>query len=186
PIYGKSQGFLRTPETLRRIGRGMEHKRPQDRARAGTEVPLPPERAFVVQLRPQADPAEELFVGRVEHIASGEFVRFGSAAELLAFMANVGRATPRQRPGTLARFHRSREVAPAPPSRELARLPVRRPWSSAPSRSAFVRGNGVCCLERRMDHRRRTQGVSLYGPSGDPQQALARPSTLERAVQGTP
>jgi hypothetical protein len=31
----------------------------------------------------------------VEHIASGEFVRFGSAAELLAFMDNVGRATPR-------------------------------------------------------------------------------------------
>ena len=51
--------------------------------------------AFVVQLRPQADPGEELFVGRVEHIASGEFVRFESAAQLLAFMANVDRATPR-------------------------------------------------------------------------------------------
>jgi hypothetical protein len=77
------------------MGLGMEHKQPRDRARAGTEVPLPPELAFVVQLRPQADPGGEIFVGRVEHIASGEFVRFGSAAELLAFMANVGRATPR-------------------------------------------------------------------------------------------
>jgi hypothetical protein len=73
----------------------MERKQQQDRSLAGTEVPLPPERAFVVQLRPQADPEGEIFVGRVEHIASGEFVRFGSAAELLAFMANVGRATPR-------------------------------------------------------------------------------------------
>ena len=73
----------------------MKHKQPEDRAPAETEVPLPPERAFVVQLRAQADPGGELFVGRVEHIASGEFVRFGSAAELLAFMANVGRATPR-------------------------------------------------------------------------------------------
>jgi hypothetical protein len=95
PIYGKSQGFLRTREKLRRIGPGMERKQPQHRALAGTEVPLPPERAFVVQLRPQANPGEEIFVGRVEHIASGEFVRFGSAAELLAFMANEGRAMPR-------------------------------------------------------------------------------------------
>ena len=73
----------------------MKHEQPPGRARAGTEVPLPPERAFVVQLRPQADPGGEFFVGRVEHIASGEFVRFESAAELLAFMANVSRATPR-------------------------------------------------------------------------------------------
>jgi len=70
----------------------MEDKQIQDRS---TEVPLPPDRTFVVQLRPQADPGAELFVGRVEHIASGEFVRFGSAAELLAFMARVGRSTHR-------------------------------------------------------------------------------------------
>ena len=72
----------------------MERK-PQDRARAGTEVSLPPERAFVVQLGLRVDPEGELFVGRIEHIASGEFVRFGSAAELLAFIGNVARATPR-------------------------------------------------------------------------------------------
>ena len=72
----------------------MEHKQ-ADRVRAGTELPFPPERAFVVQLRPQADPGGEFFVGRVEHIASGEFVRFGSAAELLAFISNVARVTPR-------------------------------------------------------------------------------------------
>ena len=72
----------------------MERKQPQDRARAGTERPLPPERAFVVQLRLR-DPEGELFVGRVEHVASGEFVRFGSAAELLAFIADMACATPR-------------------------------------------------------------------------------------------
>jgi hypothetical protein len=55
------------------------------------EVPLPPERAFVVQLRLQSDPGEELFVGRVEHLASGEFVRFRSAAELLAFHGESNR-----------------------------------------------------------------------------------------------
>jgi hypothetical protein len=60
-----------------------------------TEVPLPPERAFVVQRRLQGDPGGELFAGRVEHIASGEFVRFGSAAELLAFIAKVASRTDR-------------------------------------------------------------------------------------------
>lgn len=69
----------------------MDRTPPQDRAPAATAVPLPPERAFVVQLAVQAAPEGELFVGRIEHIASGEFVRFGSAAELLAFIANVTR-----------------------------------------------------------------------------------------------
>jgi hypothetical protein len=73
----------------------MEDERPKGRALAVTEVPLPPERAFVVQLRLQADPGGELFVGRVEHIASGEFARFGSAAELIAFIAQVAGSTHR-------------------------------------------------------------------------------------------
>lgn len=72
----------------------MGDKQPQGRAPAPTELPLPPERAFVVQLRLQADPGE-LFVGRVEHIASGEFVRFGSATDLLAFMAKVASSPDR-------------------------------------------------------------------------------------------
>jgi hypothetical protein len=57
---------------------------------AATDVPLPPERAFVVQLRPRTDPSGEVFVGRVEHIASGTFARFASAAELTAFIARIG------------------------------------------------------------------------------------------------
>lgn len=54
-----------------------------------TEAPLPQERAFVVQLRDQPDPAGELFVGRVEHMTSGRAVRFTCAADLMAFITKV-------------------------------------------------------------------------------------------------
>lgn len=67
----------------------MEDERSRRRSVAATEVPLPPERAFVVQLRPLADPDGEVFVGRIEHIASGTVVRFGSAEELTAFIARI-------------------------------------------------------------------------------------------------
>ena len=59
------------------------------RAREATEPPLPPERAFVVQLRAPADPDGELFIGRVEHIPSGAVARFRSAAELIALLAKM-------------------------------------------------------------------------------------------------
>ena len=62
---------------------------------AATDVPLPPERAFVVQLRAQPDAAADFFVGRAEHITSGAAARFTCAAELLAFNANVGTARER-------------------------------------------------------------------------------------------
>ena len=57
-------------------------------------APLPAERAFVVQLRAQLDPAGNLIVGRVEHLASGSEARFTSAAELVAFITEV--LAPRQ------------------------------------------------------------------------------------------
>jgi hypothetical protein len=53
------------------------------------EAPLPAERAFVVQLRPQAEPRGNLFVGRVEHIASGAAARFSSVESLIAFITQV-------------------------------------------------------------------------------------------------
>jgi hypothetical protein len=59
------------------------------RALEATEAPLPAERAFVVQLRAQAAPGADLFVGRAEHIASGTAVRFGCAEDLMAFIAKV-------------------------------------------------------------------------------------------------
>lgn len=51
---------------------------------------LQPDLAFVVQLRrgPVADP--ESLQGRVEHVVSGEVVRFGSTAELIEFLARCG------------------------------------------------------------------------------------------------
>jgi hypothetical protein len=67
----------------------MEKKPTQGRAQDASEAPLPAERAFVVQLRPQADPGGELFVGRAEHIASGTAARFASADGLIAFITKV-------------------------------------------------------------------------------------------------
>lgn len=56
-----------------------------DRAAA----PLPAERAFVVQFRAAANPRKDLFVGRAEHIASGDATSFGSVEELTAFIEKV-------------------------------------------------------------------------------------------------
>jgi hypothetical protein len=67
----------------------VEKKPAEDRVGDATQAPLPAERAFVVQLRAQTDPGAELFVGRVEHIASGDAARFNSAQYLLAFIAKV-------------------------------------------------------------------------------------------------
>ena len=50
---------------------------------------LPSNRAFVVQFRAQpADPALS-WEGRVEHLSSGQVLRFHSPEELLAFLAHV-------------------------------------------------------------------------------------------------
>ena len=65
-------------------------------ARRTTEVSLPPERAFVVQLRAPADGRGDVFEGRAEHIASGAAVRFASVAELIAFVTQV--LKPSQQP----------------------------------------------------------------------------------------
>ena len=67
----------------------MEGEGGQRPAIEPTEAPLPAERAFVVQLRAQADPRGNLFTGRVEHMASGTAVRFDSAEDLLAFITRV-------------------------------------------------------------------------------------------------
>jgi hypothetical protein len=66
----------------------MEDERTRSRSVETTDVPLPPERAFVVQLRPY-DRAGGLFVGRIEHMASGAALRFGSADELMAFIERI-------------------------------------------------------------------------------------------------
>ena len=56
-----------------------------DRSRAGGV--LPPDRAFVLQLRAEAVGEERArLAGRVEHVASGRTARFESLPELVAFI----------------------------------------------------------------------------------------------------
>ena len=65
-------------------------KKPAERDVPGaSDAPLPAERAFVVQFRAQPDPTGDVLVGRAEHVASGDAARFGSAAELIEFIAKV-------------------------------------------------------------------------------------------------
>jgi hypothetical protein len=53
------------------------------------ESPLLPHRAFVVQLRERVDVARGQWMGRVEHVTSGQATHFQSLEELLAFIARV-------------------------------------------------------------------------------------------------
>ncbi len=55
-----------------------------------SQAPLPAELAFVVQLRRAPAASGEPLIGRVEHIASGETLRFDSAAALITFISKVG------------------------------------------------------------------------------------------------
>ena len=50
---------------------------------------LPSNRVFVVQFRIQSPGAPAGYDGRVEHLVSGQVVRFHSLEELLAFMTRV-------------------------------------------------------------------------------------------------
>jgi hypothetical protein len=56
---------------------------------SANESPLSPHRAFVVQLRENADVERDQWVGRVEHVTSGQTTRFQSSEQLLAFVARV-------------------------------------------------------------------------------------------------
>ncbi len=51
--------------------------------------PLSPYRAFVVQFRAETEVEAGRFVGRAEHVVSGEVTHFFTLEELLAFMARV-------------------------------------------------------------------------------------------------
>ena len=45
--------------------------------------------AFVLQLGPGSDPAAGCLEGRLEHVASTRWARFGSTAELMAALAEM-------------------------------------------------------------------------------------------------
>lgn len=63
-------------------------------AAARGRVVLPANRAFVVQLRWDADLAEGACAGRIEHVVSGAAASFRSLGELIAFViANAPRPT---------------------------------------------------------------------------------------------
>jgi hypothetical protein len=68
-------------------------------------TPLPAKRAFVVQLRADADPGTGAISGRVEHVSSGSAALFDSVAELIAWMHAViaGGASIGSSPGTEVR-----------------------------------------------------------------------------------
>jgi hypothetical protein len=52
-------------------------------------LPLPANRAFVVQFRAQPQGAPFRWEGRAEHLTSGQTARFASQDELWAFMTRV-------------------------------------------------------------------------------------------------
>jgi hypothetical protein len=56
---------------------------------SGGERSLPAERAFVVQFHAETDGALGRFVGRVEHVISGQATHFQTLEEFLAFTARV-------------------------------------------------------------------------------------------------
>ncbi|MEO6027811.1 MAG: hypothetical protein ABIR79_13175 [Candidatus Binatia bacterium] len=55
---------------------------------------LPHAKAFVVQLGEPADVPRTRLLGRVEHVATGRALRFGSRRELFAFFQQCCPATP--------------------------------------------------------------------------------------------
>ena len=50
---------------------------------------LPVRRAFVVQFRAEAELEHDSFTGRVEHVLSGQALKFASLEELVAFFVHV-------------------------------------------------------------------------------------------------
>jgi hypothetical protein len=57
-------------------------------------LPLPTNRAFVVQLRDQPPGALLAWDGRAEHVVSGQATHFHSLEELVAFISRVLASVP--------------------------------------------------------------------------------------------
>jgi hypothetical protein len=57
-------------------------------------LPLPTNRAFVVQLRAQPSGVPLVWDGRVEHVVSGQATHFHSLEELVAFISRVLASVP--------------------------------------------------------------------------------------------
>jgi hypothetical protein len=57
-------------------------------------LPLPTNRAFVVQMRAQPPGSPLVWDGRVEHVVSGQMTHFHSLEELVAFISRVLAGVP--------------------------------------------------------------------------------------------
>ena len=64
-------------------------RRPRVLVMPEKDVPLPANRAFVIQLRASSEASELRHRGRVEHLASGQAARFADEDELWAFVDSV-------------------------------------------------------------------------------------------------
>jgi len=53
------------------------------------EIPLPANRAFVLQFKPASDNGSSSYEGRVEHIASGKVELFDTTDELFAKLRKI-------------------------------------------------------------------------------------------------
>lgn len=63
----------------------------------GSNAPLTPQWAFVVQFRTDTDVAAGRMAGRVEHVVSGRSGHFSSLASLVAFIERVLREVNTER-----------------------------------------------------------------------------------------
>lgn len=54
-----------------------------------TKPSFPADRAFVIQLRMEADGTREKWAGRIEHISSGQVGHFRSWEEMRAFVQGI-------------------------------------------------------------------------------------------------
>ena len=66
-----------------------ERPRINGQAPQDEESSLPPHRAFVVQLREHVNVERGEWVGRIEHVTSGQATRFHSLDELAAFVVRI-------------------------------------------------------------------------------------------------
>lgn len=66
-----------------------------DETTAASHASLPAERAFVLQLRSDADPGRGIVRGRVEHIVSGDAAPFESVDDLCGFVRRALKSGPK-------------------------------------------------------------------------------------------
>lgn len=71
--------------------RTTRRRRPDARGarRPGTEIPLPPQKAFVLQLSRDTGPGLQPFGGRLEHLSTGKRLRFDYLEEFLEGLARL-------------------------------------------------------------------------------------------------